>query len=77
MKNIKTVSLLISTSLKQETRLLNTREYLVNLKTILKIFGLKFANAPFLAGQMQMGKYDFNLIAPATSNTVAKIHENG
>ncbi|MDI6725044.1 MAG: archaeoflavoprotein AfpA [Methanobacterium sp.] len=31
------------------------------------------ANAPFLAGQMQMGKYDFMLIAPATSNTVAKI----
>jgi archaeoflavoprotein AfpA len=31
------------------------------------------ANAPFLAGQMQMGKFEFLLIAPATSNTVAKI----
>jgi archaeoflavoprotein AfpA len=31
------------------------------------------ANAPFLAAWMQMGKYDFLLIAPATSNTVAKI----
>jgi len=31
------------------------------------------ANAPFLAGQIQMGQYDFMLIAPATSNTVAKI----
>jgi len=31
------------------------------------------ANSPFLAGQLQVGKYEFLLIAPATSNTVAKI----
>ena len=31
------------------------------------------ANAPFLAGQLQIGKFEFLLIAPATSNTVAKI----
>lgn len=31
------------------------------------------ANAPFLAGQVQMGRFEFILIAPATSNTVAKI----
>jgi archaeoflavoprotein AfpA len=31
------------------------------------------ANSPFLAGQIQLGKFDFMLIAPATSNTVAKI----
>ncbi|MCK9151045.1 archaeoflavoprotein AfpA [Methanobacterium alcaliphilum] len=31
------------------------------------------ANSPFLAGQIQVGKYEFMLIAPATSNTVAKI----
>jgi archaeoflavoprotein AfpA len=31
------------------------------------------ANAPFLAGQIQLGKFDFLLLAPATSNTVAKI----
>jgi archaeoflavoprotein AfpA len=31
------------------------------------------ANAPFLAAWMQMGRYEFLLIAPATSNTVAKI----
>ncbi len=31
------------------------------------------ANAPFLAGQIQGGKFEFLLIAPATSNTVAKI----
>jgi archaeoflavoprotein AfpA len=31
------------------------------------------ANAPFLAGQLQTGKFEFLLIAPATSNTVAKI----
>jgi archaeoflavoprotein AfpA len=31
------------------------------------------ANSPFLAGQIQLGKFDFLIIAPATSNTVAKI----
>ena len=31
------------------------------------------ANTPFLAGWLQQGKYEFLLIAPATSNTVAKI----
>lgn len=31
------------------------------------------ANAPFLAGQIQLKKFEFLLIAPATSNTVAKI----
>ncbi|NYB51531.1 MAG: archaeoflavoprotein AfpA [Methanobacteriaceae archaeon] len=31
------------------------------------------ANAPFLAGNIQLGKYVFMVIAPATSNTVAKI----
>lgn len=30
-------------------------------------------NAPFLAGLLQTGKFEFLLIAPATSNTVAKI----
>jgi archaeoflavoprotein AfpA len=31
------------------------------------------ANTPFLAGQLQLGTFEFLLIAPATSNTVAKI----
>lgn len=31
------------------------------------------ANSPFLAGQLQLGKFEFLLIAPATANTVAKI----
>jgi archaeoflavoprotein AfpA len=30
-------------------------------------------NSPFLAGQLQTGKFELLLIAPATSNTVAKI----
>lgn len=30
-------------------------------------------NSPFLAGDLQLGKFDFLLIVPATSNTVAKI----
>jgi archaeoflavoprotein AfpA len=31
------------------------------------------ANLPFLAGELQLGRYDFLLIAPTTSNTAAKI----
>jgi archaeoflavoprotein AfpA len=31
------------------------------------------SNSPFLAGDLELGKYGFLLIAPATSNTVAKI----
>lgn len=31
------------------------------------------SNTPFLAGQLQVGTFEFLLIAPATSNTVAKI----
>lgn len=30
-------------------------------------------NSPFIAGPLQMGYYDFLLVAPATANTVAKI----
>jgi len=33
------------------------------------------ANSPFLAGELQMGKYIALTIAPATANTVAKISE--
>lgn len=31
------------------------------------------SNVPFLAGQMQTGKFEFLLVAPATANTVAKV----
>ena len=31
------------------------------------------SNSPFLAGALQVGKFDFLLIAPTSSNTVAKI----
>lgn len=31
------------------------------------------SNSPFLAGWLQTGKYEFLLVAPTTSNTVAKI----
>jgi archaeoflavoprotein AfpA len=31
------------------------------------------ANTPFLAGRLQLGEFDAVLVAPATSNTVAKI----
>ncbi|RLI79844.1 archaeoflavoprotein AfpA [Archaeoglobales archaeon] len=33
----------------------------------------KNPNTPFLAGQLQVGRFEFLLIVPATSNTVAKI----
>jgi archaeoflavoprotein AfpA len=38
-----------------------------------KIWSEINANSPFLAGQLQVGRYEFLLLAPATSNTVAKI----
>lgn len=31
------------------------------------------SNSPFLAGSLELGKFEFLLIAPTTSNTVAKI----
>lgn len=33
----------------------------------------KSPNVPFLAGDIQLGKYDFMLIMPSTSNTIGKI----
>ena len=33
----------------------------------------KDSNTPFIAGSLQVGKYDCLLVAPATANTVAKI----
>ncbi|MGD6852491.1 MAG: archaeoflavoprotein AfpA [Candidatus Bathyarchaeia archaeon] len=38
-----------------------------------KVFVEANANSPFLAGMVQSGKYEFLLIMPASSNTVAKI----
>jgi archaeoflavoprotein AfpA len=31
------------------------------------------ANVPFLAGSMQTGKFEFLIVAPASSNTIAKV----
>jgi archaeoflavoprotein AfpA len=42
-------------------------------KTFTKVRVALNSNAPFLAAWMQMRKYEFLLIAPSTSNTVAKI----
>lgn len=42
-------------------------------KSFSKVFVELSANSPFLAALMQSGKYEFLLIAPASSNTVAKI----
>jgi|Deesub1362A_J573_1020465.scaffolds.fasta_scaffold00125_96 archaeoflavoprotein AfpA len=38
-----------------------------------RVYVEKNSNSPFLAGQIQTGKFEFLLIAPATANTVAKI----
>jgi archaeoflavoprotein AfpA len=38
-----------------------------------KVLIEKNANSPFLAARLQLGEFDFFLIAPATSNTVAKL----
>ncbi len=38
-----------------------------------KTYGEKSPNIPFLVGDLQLGKYDFLIIMPSTSNTVGKI----
>ncbi|CAG0951314.1 MAG: archaeoflavoprotein AfpA [Candidatus Methanoperedens sp.] len=38
-----------------------------------KTYSEKSPNVPFLVGDLQLGKYDFLIITPSTSNTVAKI----
>ena len=38
-----------------------------------KTYGERSPNIPFLVGDLQLGKYDFLLIMPSTSNTVGKI----
>ena len=38
-----------------------------------KTYVEKSPNIPFLTGDLQLGKYDFMLIMPSTSNTVGKI----
>lgn len=43
------------------------------LKGFDKHYVEKDANTPFLSGMLQTGRYDLMLIAPATSNSVAKI----
>jgi archaeoflavoprotein AfpA len=42
-------------------------------KSFAKVTVESSSNVPFLAGMMQSGKYEFLLIMPASSNTVAKI----
>jgi archaeoflavoprotein AfpA len=43
------------------------------LRSAFKVQAEQTANTPFLAGELQSGKYDFLVIAPSTSNTTAKI----
>lgn len=38
-----------------------------------RTYSEKSSNIPFLVGDLQLGKYDFLLITPSTSNTVGKI----
>jgi len=56
-------------------------DQVLNYYGLFKELGIEFndtwveinSNAPFLAGQVQLGQFEFMIIAPATSNTVAKI----
>ncbi|MFB0558674.1 MAG: archaeoflavoprotein AfpA [Candidatus Bathyarchaeia archaeon] len=43
------------------------------LRESFRVWVEKDANTPFLAGRLQLGQFEFLLIAPATSNTVAKL----
>ncbi len=42
-------------------------------KSFPKTYSEKSPNVPFLVGDLQLGKYDFLIIMPSTSNTVGKI----
>ncbi|UCG45976.1 MAG: archaeoflavoprotein AfpA [Candidatus Bathyarchaeota archaeon] len=42
-------------------------------KDFKKVFIERTPNTPFLMGPLQLGKYDFLLLCPATANTTAKI----
>jgi archaeoflavoprotein AfpA len=42
-------------------------------ETFGKIMIEKDANTPFITGRLQLGEFEFLLLAPATSNTVAKL----
>ena len=42
-------------------------------ETFGKVMIEKDANTPFITGRLQLGEFEFLLLAPATSNTVAKI----
>jgi archaeoflavoprotein AfpA len=46
---------------------------LTELNQDFKVYSEIDSNTPFLAGQLQTRKFEFLLIAPATSNTIAKI----
>ncbi|MGD2200075.1 MAG: archaeoflavoprotein AfpA [Candidatus Bathyarchaeota archaeon] len=53
-----------------------TRFYRVNeglRSTFSKVMVERDANTPFITGALQLGRFEFLLIAPATSNTVAKL----
>ncbi|TXT66921.1 MAG: hypothetical protein BAJALOKI1v1_240017 [Promethearchaeota archaeon] len=42
-------------------------------EVIKRVYSEKSPNSPFLAGPLQIGKYDFLLICPVSANSVAKI----
>jgi archaeoflavoprotein AfpA len=42
-------------------------------ETFGKVMVEKSANSPFITGRLQLGVFEFLLLAPATSNTVAKL----
>ena len=58
---------------KSAEQVLTWYKLLNRIKTNFKIKTETSPNTPFLAGEVQSGKYDFMIVAPTTSNSTTKI----
>ena len=58
---------------KSAEQVLTWYKLLDSIKTSYKVKTETSPNTPFLAGEVQSGKYDFMLVAPTTSNSTTKI----
>ena len=58
---------------KSAEQVLTWYKILDKIRTSFKVKTETSPNTPFLAGEVQSGKYDFMLVAPTTSNSTTKI----
>lgn len=65
------VEVFLSRAGEQVTRYYQLREVL--RECFDRVWVEKDANSPFLAGRLQLGEFEFLLLAPSSSNTVAKL----